>query len=176
MSNVKKKSKLYRQLCRLAFDTLCTSENFTNCPVIFFLFKMIGILNRIRKSKIFLKYINLLWEIRCNQIKCMLVKNNSINFPDKFFALFWLVLEITKKMNIYKGTSTYGEAFAASTQCRSPNQSSRRSMVKWRESGSCHPPPLNNYLAFCVVYTAARIKGFDIIGILSECICNNDHD
>lgn len=92
---------------RLAFDTLCTSKNFTNCPVIFFLFKMIGILNRIRKPKIFLKYINLLWDIRCKQIKCMLVKNNSINFPDKFFALFWLVLEITKKMNI-KGLQLTG--------------------------------------------------------------------
>lgn len=104
---LKKMSKLYRQLCRLAFDTLCTSKNFTNCPVIFFLFKMIGILNRIRKPKIFLKYINLLWDIRCKQIKCMLVKNNSINFPDKFFALFWLVLEITKKMNI-KGLQLTG--------------------------------------------------------------------
>lgn len=92
---------------RLAFDTLCTSKNFTNCPVIFFLFKMIGILNRIRKPKIFLKYINLLWDIRCKQIKCMLVKNNSINFPVKFFALFWLVLEITKKMNI-KGLQLTG--------------------------------------------------------------------
>lgn len=155
---------------RLAFDTLCTSKNFTNCPVIFFLFKMIGILNRIRKPKIFLKYINLLWDIRCKQIKCMLVKNNSINFRS------FLIGFGNNKENEYKGTSTYGEAFAASTQCRSPNQSSRRSMVKWRESGSCHPPPLKNYLAFCVVYTAARIKGFDIIGILSECICNNVHD
>lgn len=99
---LKKMSKLYRQLCRLAFDTLCTSKNFTNCPVIFFLFKMIGILNRIRKSKIFLKHINLLWDIRCKQIKCMLVKNNSINFRS-----FWLVLEITKKMNI-KGLQLTG--------------------------------------------------------------------
>lgn len=159
---------------RQAFDPLCTSKNFTNCPVIFFLFKMIGILNRIRKPKIFLKYINLLWDIRCKQIQCKLVKD-SINFPDDFFALF-LIGIWNNKENEYKGTSTYGEAFAAKTQCRSPNQSSRRSMVKWRESGSCHPPPLKNYLAFCVVYTAARIKGFDIIGILSECICNNDHD